>query len=253
MNRMSFFSCATSCYLRLMRLVRLPVGAFSILPGFISSIRAFILTPFTRNLHPPSPSPPAAFVLRRPPPSHPPDPATGGRPARYAKRQAFSASMIHGFASFPSSWNLRGSCPMYCDNSFRTRFVSLVATVDGEAEPVSVQLVSGDLFSTFQVDAVLGRTLLPSDDAVARGGPVVVISDSYWEQRFARSSAVISKMIELNRTREPLSESPRQVLLGGNLVGNRDVHAFEHVMDCDDRPTCTNGSRLRMKKYLVVV
>jgi predicted permease len=75
------------------------------------------------------------------------------------------------------------------------RFASIV---DGEAESVSAQLVSGTFFSTFQVNAVEGRTLLPSDDLVG-ASPATVISDAYWEQQFDRSPGAVGSVIEVNR------------------------------------------------------
>ncbi|MGA8149772.1 MAG: ABC transporter permease [Terriglobales bacterium] len=82
--------------------------------------------------------------------------------------------------------------------AFENDIPEVVASVDGYPESVSVQLVSGDFFSTFQVTVAQGRALLPSDDVVAGGGSVAVISDAYWEWRFARSPAAIGKTIEVN-------------------------------------------------------
>ena len=56
--------------------------------------------------------------------------------------------------------------------AFENDIPEVVASVDGYAESVSVQLVSGDFFSTFQVTVAQGRALLPSDDVVAGGGSV---------------------------------------------------------------------------------
>lgn len=75
---------------------------------------------------------------------------------------------------------------------------TFVSAVNSKAEPVSVQMVSGNFFATFRIIAVLGRTLLPADDIAVGSGPVVEISDSYWAQRFGRSPQVIGKVIELN-------------------------------------------------------
>jgi predicted permease len=71
-------------------------------------------------------------------------------------------------------------------------------TIDRHAEMVNGELVSGNAFQSLGVTAKLGRTLSPSDDASPGSGPVVVISDGYWTQRFARSASVIGKGIALN-------------------------------------------------------
>jgi hypothetical protein len=59
-------------------------------------------------------------------------------------------------------------------------------------------MVTGNYFSVLGVTAVLGRTLLPSDDLSPGKHPVVVISDALWKRAFAADPAVIGKTIQLN-------------------------------------------------------
>src|SRR5262245_21230733 len=74
----------------------------------------------------------------------------------------------------------------------------LTVTVDGRTEPaVSGQLVTGDYYSVLGVTAALGRTILPDDDRVPGGHPVCVISDNYWQRRFARNPSAVGKTIHL--------------------------------------------------------
>jgi predicted permease len=74
----------------------------------------------------------------------------------------------------------------------------LTATIDGQSEIVDGELISGNAFQSLGVEPELGRTLNPSDDLAPGGGPVAVISDGYWTQRFARSPLVLGKAISLN-------------------------------------------------------
>ncbi|HKE23411.1 MAG TPA: ABC transporter permease [Terracidiphilus sp.] len=76
--------------------------------------------------------------------------------------------------------------------------VSMAATIDGQAEIVNGELISGNAFQSLGVKAELGRTLTPADDLAPGSGPVVVISDGFWAQRFARSPLVLGKAISLN-------------------------------------------------------
>jgi len=73
--------------------------------------------------------------------------------------------------------------------------------IDGQLEEASIQGVSGNFFSLLGINAVLGRTFGPADDAVpGKGGPdglVGVISYNYWTNRFARDPAVIGKVVQL--------------------------------------------------------
>lgn len=76
--------------------------------------------------------------------------------------------------------------------------VPMTATIDGHAEMISGELISGNAFQSLGVKAELGRTLSPADDLAPGSGPVVVISNGFWEQRFARSPLALGKAILLN-------------------------------------------------------
>jgi predicted permease len=79
-------------------------------------------------------------------------------------------------------------------------FDRLTATVDGEAQMVTAQLVSGNFYQGLEIDTVAGRPIQPADDAVAGQGAVAVISDGLWARAFGRSPSVIGKVIMLNLT-----------------------------------------------------
>jgi len=80
------------------------------------------------------------------------------------------------------------------------QFGHLSATIDGHAEVVTGELVSGNYFDGLGVRTVLGRPIEPADDGVPGAGAVAVISESFWERRFNRSPAVIGKTMDLNST-----------------------------------------------------
>jgi predicted permease len=73
-------------------------------------------------------------------------------------------------------------------------------TVDGHAEPVEAEMVSGNYYSSLGVRPQLGRGIHESDDGSPGSGPVVVISDRFWMKEFARSANVIGKTILVNMT-----------------------------------------------------
>jgi predicted permease len=79
-------------------------------------------------------------------------------------------------------------------------FWRMNATVDGRAEAVTTEMVSGNFYSGLGVKPVLGRAIEESDDGAPGSGPVIVISDRYWTNRFARSPNVIGKVISVNLT-----------------------------------------------------
>ncbi len=70
----------------------------------------------------------------------------------------------------------------------------VAVTIDGQAEYVDADFVSGGYFDVLGVGAAHGRTLTAADDRPGR--PVVaVISDRYWQRRFARDPAVVGRTI----------------------------------------------------------
>jgi predicted permease len=73
-------------------------------------------------------------------------------------------------------------------------------SVDGEAEVVQTELVSGNYYQQMDVQPQLGRAIEPGDDETPGASPVVTISDAYWARRFHRSPAVIGQTIRLNLT-----------------------------------------------------
>lgn len=78
------------------------------------------------------------------------------------------------------------------------QFEHLSATIDGRAEVVTGELVSGNFFEEMRVATVLGRPIQPADDAQTGNSPVAVISYSFWLRRFNGSPAVIGKTIDVN-------------------------------------------------------
>jgi predicted permease len=81
-----------------------------------------------------------------------------------------------------------------------SQFEHLSATIDGHAEVVTGELVSGNFFQGVRVGTILGRPIEPADDTVPGSGGVAVISDSFWQRRFDRSPTVIGKTVEVNLT-----------------------------------------------------
>ena len=73
-------------------------------------------------------------------------------------------------------------------------------TLNGRAEAVTAEMVSGNYYSSLEVWPQLGRGIQESDDGPPGSGPVVVISDRFWTREFARSPHVIGKIILFNLT-----------------------------------------------------
>jgi predicted permease len=76
--------------------------------------------------------------------------------------------------------------------------IKMTASVDGQAELIGGEMVSGSAFDALGVKPILGRPLNSVDDAGPGKGPVAVISEGYWSTRFGRSPSVLGKSIALN-------------------------------------------------------
>ncbi|HEY9503023.1 MAG TPA: ABC transporter permease [Pyrinomonadaceae bacterium] len=74
----------------------------------------------------------------------------------------------------------------------------LTAKVGDEAEIIKGQAVSGNYFAALKVQPELGRAITPDDD---RSGatPVVMLSNQFWQERFAANPAVIGQQVTLNK------------------------------------------------------
>jgi len=66
-----------------------------------------------------------------------------------------------------------------------------------DSGPVRVALVSGNYFSMLGVDASVGRVLAGADDEASSAHRVAVISDAYWDRRFARAPDVVGRTLTI--------------------------------------------------------
>jgi len=94
--------------------------------------------------------------------------------------------------------------------------------VDGNAELVTGQLVSGEYFEGLRLHPQIGRLIGPEDDR-ANAEPVAVITDGYWKRKFGGDPAVLGKAIQVNAN--PLT------IVGVTPVG------FEGTLQVNSSPT----------------
>src|ERR1700722_7954392 len=76
----------------------------------------------------------------------------------------------------------------------------MTVSVRGEAEAADVEMVSGNYYSVLGVRPQLGRGIQESDDGEVGSGPVVVISDRLWTNRFGRAADVVGRSLLVNAT-----------------------------------------------------
>ena len=69
--------------------------------------------------------------------------------------------------------------------------------IDGEEDFVTRELVSGGYYTVLGIEPAAGRLLGPADDVLSPSSPAAVISDRYWQHRFARSPSAIGKPVTI--------------------------------------------------------
>ena len=88
------------------------------------------------------------------------------------------------------------------DRAFSGMFGTTVATVGlgrgRDSRPIWAELVTGNYFQVLDVDALLGRTLLPQDEDAPGRHPVVVLSDGLWRRDFAADPEIVGTTIQIN-------------------------------------------------------
>ena len=71
------------------------------------------------------------------------------------------------------------------------------ATIDGTAQIVRGELVSGNYFDQLRVRPALGRAILSSDD-VQGAAPVALLSDAFWQRAYGSSPSVLGRVLKVN-------------------------------------------------------
>ncbi|RXH58773.1 ABC transporter permease [Granulicella sibirica] len=73
-------------------------------------------------------------------------------------------------------------------------------TVDGAAQAVQLEMVSGNLYEQMGVHPILGREIVNTDDAVPGSGAVAIISYGFWQRALAGRPDAVGKVIAVNTT-----------------------------------------------------
>ncbi len=82
-------------------------------------------------------------------------------------------------------------------SAFAQQTANQAIVIDGEEEFVTTDLVSGGHYGVLGIEPAAGRLLGPADDVLSPASPAAVISDRYWQRRFARSQSAIGATFTL--------------------------------------------------------
>jgi putative ABC transport system permease protein len=98
--------------------------------------------------------------------------------------------------SFPNAMDVRARNDVFAAVSIVID-TGIAVEIERATTSALLHLVSGDHFSVLGVDAAMGRTLRPDDEAHPESIPPVVVSHSFWRTAFG-GGAAIGKAIRLN-------------------------------------------------------
>ncbi len=74
---------------------------------------------------------------------------------------------------------------------------TVVVGIGQETEPAGGEFVSGRYFGLLGIQPALGRVLGPMDEVAPGAHPVVVLSYTYWQQRFAGDPGVVGTTLQI--------------------------------------------------------
>lgn len=99
--------------------------------------------------------------------------------------------------SYPAFERIRENNQTLSDVFAFAQMYELNVSIDGQPEIAGGQLVSGNYYSGLGVNTIMGRPITADDDTLA-SGPVAVITNRYWQRRFASDPEIVGKTISVN-------------------------------------------------------
>jgi len=99
--------------------------------------------------------------------------------------------------SYPDYRDLRDDTGDVFSGVASTRLVMTQLDHGDSKEMMFGEVVSGNFFSLLGIDAMLGRSLLPSDDVAPGAHPVIMLGHRFWQSRFGGDPAVVGSKIRL--------------------------------------------------------
>jgi len=116
----------------------------------------------------------------------------------YQQANNMGSNMGSRMHSYPLYQDLQQKAEPLSEVLCRRLFPASVS-VDNQTERVDAEMVSGNYFSMLGVKPALGRVFNSrEDDQAYQGHPVVVLSYTYWANRFGRDPNVVGKTIRVN-------------------------------------------------------
>jgi predicted permease len=97
------------------------------------------------------------------------------------------------------------------------------AVVDGLAERVQTQEVTGDYYALLGVGAVVGRTIVRDDSSDSGSRPVAVLGYDYWQRRFAGDAGVLGRVLYIGDVAHTVVGVTPRSFFGLQTSGGADI------------------------------
>ncbi len=113
--------------------------------------------------------------------------------------------VVLGFQSGNSNVGSQFSVPEYRDIASQTpgafsgvfgdKFGIDGLSVNGQADRIMTNYVTGNFFSTLRIKPLLGRFIVPGKGETPNGDPVIVLSYEFWRTRFNSDLSIVGKKV----------------------------------------------------------
>ena len=113
------------------------------------------------------------------------------RPEEVVNLYLHQASFAFSTFSYPDFEDVRDGTTDVFSAIGATQMVQVQLDQDSSGAIVMAEAVTGNYFPMLGIDAMLGRTLLPSDDVSRGGHPVVMLDHGYWQSAFGGATDVV--------------------------------------------------------------
>ncbi|MGH9702007.1 MAG: ABC transporter permease [Candidatus Acidiferrales bacterium] len=71
-------------------------------------------------------------------------------------------------------------------------------SVDGQADRIMTNYVTGNFFSTLGLKPAAGRLILPSEGETLNADPVIVLGYTYWKTRFGGDTSIVGRKVSID-------------------------------------------------------
>ena len=117
-------------------------------------------------------------------------------PIRLVDVYTSSGSNLYSRSSYPDYFDLRDSGTFASLMAYTE--VSITMDANGQPEPLTGELVSGNYFDVLGVAMAVGRGFAPDEDQIGAPVRVAIISHALWQRVFNGDQSLIGQTVRLN-------------------------------------------------------